>query len=563
MLTLFIPVIENEVGRLGILFQSLKYFMEPKGMKILILTPFSHLIEVSKAVKRFSMTNIPITFLTDEKVYSYDRGNTIGWHRQQALKLLIVPYIDTEFYLIFDCDVFATKQFSIFDLIKDGKGIIDLQTSPSTFEDIERSAEILGVNYSPEKRAEVMKVTPAVLNTEIVRNILQTLQNRHCNGDHQQLPEYLYKSISNSRMNEEGKCKFVTEYMLYYVYALCSEDLWRKHFRGILTCDNNVWYVEQCFDWDPQKSFSDGSLFCVYQGNFNVPVSIVFDQVRDYIGAPRISDVPKISCLMVTKNRLSFVKTAVKCFQKQTYPNKELVVVCDALDGVKEYVENMNDRRIVLFQLSPSSKTLGELRNFSIDQSSGNLVTQWDDDDWYHPSRLSIQYNRLRDQNVDVCLLSQWLMVWPGVGMYAISNIRADGWEGTMLAKKSIVPRYSKLRKSEDTEMMKRLANITQVHVITDPDYYFLYIYLIHGKNTWDKEHFRVMFNYATPVDKKWPDSLEKLSEKLSELVGIKYKGYTYYTPCLNFGGISWLPSWRVLAVLLVLFVLTSYLLLR
>lgn len=554
MLTLFVPVIKKEVGRLAILLQSLKHFMEPGGMKILILTPASHLKEVSEAVRKLPKPDVEIKFLTDEEVYPYDRKSTTGWERQQALKLLVSRHIDTDFYLIFDCDVFATKRFAERDLVQNNKAIMDLQEKPSGFQDISMVAEMIGMEPK-QKDIEVMKVTPALLSTHITRNLLNHLKKKHCQNTPISLPEYLYKSLA---INQDEALERVTEYMLYYLYALHSGELWKRHYKGLLICNHNVWYPEECFEWDPSKVFSDQGYFCVYQGNFRVPATIVFDQIRDYIGAPRDGHVPKISCLMVTKDRLPLVKTAVGCFQNQTYPNKELVVVCDAPDGVKEYVESLKDSRIVLFQLPPKSKTLGELRNFSIDKATGELITQWDDDDWYHPSRLSIQYNRLKDRKVDACLMSQWLMAWPGAGRYAISNARKDGWEGTMLAKKTVVPRYSNLRKFEDTEMMKRLFRTAKVHIMNDPDYYFLYVYLVHGNNTWDKEHFRTMFDYGSPIDREWPHSSDKLSKKLSELVGMTYEGYTF-VPTHQ----EQVSSTISLVVLLLLFVGVWYLLMR
>ena len=525
MLTLFIPVIKEETKRLGILLQSLNYFMDPRDIEILILTPASHLKYVSGAVDKMSKPQTRINYLTDEEIHPYDRESTAGWERQQALKLLVSDRIKTEFYLVFDCDVFATKPFSISDLVKDGKGIMDLQSEPSDFQDVKVIADILKMELKDTK-TEVMKVTPALLSTNIVGDLLRYLSNEKCDGNKEDLPTYLYNLFKSGY--DENNSERITEYMLYYFYTLHTKTLWDKHFKGLLVDKNNVWYPEECFQWDPAKSFSGEGLFCVYQGNFNIPSSIVFDQVRDYMGAPRDTHVPKVSCLMVTKDRLDLVKTATVCFQNQTYPNKELVIVCDSKDGVAEYIGKLQDPNIVLFQLPPKARTLGDLRNFSIDRSTGDLITQWDDDDWYHPSRLSIQYNHLKSSNSDACLLGQWLMAWPDTGRYGISNVREDGWEGTMLAKKSVVPRYQNLRKFEDTEMMERLFKTSKVHVITDPDYYFLYIYLVHGNNTWDSDHFKVMFDDSTPLDTVWKESYKKTSSKLSELVGMEYEGYTY-----------------------------------
>lgn len=499
MLTLLIPVVESDLPRLAILLQSLRHFIGGGDMKLLIMTPKNSLPLVRKNISEMGHLKIPLTFIADEDLYSF--GDDIpGWSRQQVLKLLVSKIIDTDFYLILDCDNFATRPFSYQSLIQNRKAMIDIQNEPSSFQNLEATSKFLDVLPT----SDMMKVTPAILSTDIVKKLLER------------------RSIKD--ICEAIKTKKATEYSLYYLFAVNSGELWKRHFKGKLISEPCVWYPEKCFEWEPSQVFNSSGYFCVYQSNFNMPAEIVFDQIRDYIGLPRETSTPRISCLMVTKDRLNLVKTAVECFQRQTYPNKELVIVCDSPDGVKEYIEEINDRRIVLQQLRPKKRTLGDLRNFSIDCSSGELITQWDDDDWYHPSRLSVQYQHLKTKNADACLLSQWLMVWPEAGKFSISRSRHDGWEGTMLAKKNIVPRYSNLRKFEDTEMMKRLFETAKVVILDDPHYYFLYLYLVHGRNTWDEEHFKQMFRSGSSISDWLQISDESLPEKLSELVGMRYQ---------------------------------------
>ena len=44
---------------------------------------------------------------------------------------------------------------------------------------------------------------------------------------------------------------------------------------------------------------------------------------------------PKISCLMITANRLHIAKRAIKCFADQSYPNKELIIIDDGEENYK------------------------------------------------------------------------------------------------------------------------------------------------------------------------------------------------------------------------------------
>ena len=47
----------------------------------------------------------------------------------------------------------------------------------------------------------------------------------------------------------------------------------------------------------------------------------------------RTADLPLISCLMVSRGTLFPAQHAIQCFRLQTYPNRELVIVCDAPDS--------------------------------------------------------------------------------------------------------------------------------------------------------------------------------------------------------------------------------------
>jgi glycosyltransferase involved in cell wall biosynthesis len=521
LLTIFIPVIAKESQRLGILLQSLSFFVNFDDIQILILTPTEDL-KIIQTVVLSCLIKDNITIITDETISSLDRQkNTTGWFRQQVYKLLVCRYIKTPFYLVLDSDNFAIQKISVGDLIKDNKAMLQLQDNPDGFQNIKDVCKIIQSDCPTSRNFSVMTVTPAILSTDIVKSLVNKIESSYCNKDYS-VDQYLYDQISDHK-KEDG---FVTEYMLYYMYAVNTGMLWNKHFPGKLVGEynmNNVWYPQQIFEWNPKNVFSGSGFFCVYQSTCKVPAPILFDQIRDYIGDKRNNNVPKISCMMVTKDRLTQAKIAIGCFLNQTYPNKELVIVCDSQDGVKNYADSLEDFRIKTYQLPPKSKTLGELRNFSVDMSTGYLVAQWDDDDWYHPSRLSIQYDFLEKTKSDGCLLSQWLMAWPSEKKYSVSNLRDDGWEGTLLAKKENVPRYENVRKFEDTLMMKKMAMTSTLCVIKEPMYCILYIYLVHGNNTWDSDHFSVMFKDGTSISEIWEGSHSNVSKKMAELTNQKF----------------------------------------
>jgi len=99
---------------------------------------------------------------------------------------------------------------------------------------------------------------------------------------------------------------------------------------------------------------------------------------------------------MVTQpSRRAHLRRALSDYAWQTYPWRELVVVCDEqhagdAGGVRADVAALgrDDVRCV----TPSGRlTLGALRNVGWASASGDVTLQWDDDDRYHPDRIAAQ----------------------------------------------------------------------------------------------------------------------------------------------------------------------------
>ena len=55
-----------------------------------------------------------------------------------------------------------------------------------------------------------------------------------------------------------------------------------------------------------------------------------------------------ISCILATRNRPQFVEQALRCFEAQTYRNRELIVVDDGELNVRDLCLNRHGVRYVL-----------------------------------------------------------------------------------------------------------------------------------------------------------------------------------------------------------------------
>ncbi len=212
---------------------------------------------------------------------------------------------------------------------------------------------------------------------------------------------------------------------------------------------------------------------------------------------------PLISCLCVTKNRVPLLKRAIRCFEAQTYPNKELIVVGQFSD--KSTLDLMiNDKRfkggnIHGYSCDPEAN-LGELRNQSLAFARGGFIAQWDDDDWHHPHRLKEQMDSIIASGRQACTMQQWVIHNAVLGGFYISGAR--NWEGSLLSHRSIMPTYPSLTRGEDSPVVKLLVGTGHmVSLCGRPE---LYVYTYHGGNTWDEEHFTQLILRSTEVDLNW-----------------------------------------------------------
>lgn len=179
------------------------------------------------------------------------------------------------------------------------------------------------------------------------------------------------------------------------------------------------------------------------------------------------------------------LRRAIVCFQRQSYPERELIVVNDADDGTRELVAALGDERI--HYVRPDGELpLGELRNVALRNARGEYFAQWDDDDWFHPERLAAQVEHLEQEGADICLLQRWTLAWPDRGLFVRSKPRP--WEGTVLARRADLPVYESLRHSEDSVFLEDCRKRGRKFVLLDrPE---LYVYVVHGGNTFPPEHF-------------------------------------------------------------------------
>jgi glycosyltransferase involved in cell wall biosynthesis len=114
-----------------------------------------------------------------------------------------------------------------------------------------------------------------------------------------------------------------------------------------------------------------------------------------------------VSCIMPTYNRRTFIGAAIDCWLKQTYEDRELVIVDDGDDKVKDLIPI--DPRVRYIEISRVST--GQKRNVCCEEARGEVICHFDDDDFSAPDRIAAQVKQLEDSGKPVTGYST-LLFW-------------------------------------------------------------------------------------------------------------------------------------------------------
>jgi glycosyltransferase involved in cell wall biosynthesis len=192
---------------------------------------------------------------------------------------------------------------------------------------------------------------------------------------------------------------------------------------------------------------------------------------------------PLVSCIMPTANRRAFLPQAIRCFERQTYLNRELIILDDGCDPVQDLVPD--DARI-RYMRREAKCSLGAKRNKACELARGQIIAHWDDDDWMADWRLAYQVDALaRTSQPSACGLSRlyfchrrgdtaWMYVHP-------ANQRPWIAGATMCYHKSLWQeyRFQEINEGEDTRFVWAIPASS---VLPLPDNRF-YVASVHAAN--------------------------------------------------------------------------------
>lgn len=115
-----------------------------------------------------------------------------------------------------------------------------------------------------------------------------------------------------------------------------------------------------------------------------------------------------VSIVTPTANRGPMLGLLLDCVRRQDHPNWEWLVLDDG-DEPSELLRRAADDRIA-YAYSRTRRSLGAKRNELVSRAAGEVIVQFDDDDYYAPTYVSAMLAFLREQEADVAKLSAFFV---------------------------------------------------------------------------------------------------------------------------------------------------------
>jgi glycosyltransferase involved in cell wall biosynthesis len=123
-----------------------------------------------------------------------------------------------------------------------------------------------------------------------------------------------------------------------------------------------------------------------------VPAGRAVPAPRRRVPTPK-GRAPFVSCVMVTADRADWARQAIAYFHRQTHPAdaRELIVVDDGAVDLRRELGDLLDHPAIVPVRLVRRESIGVKRNLGTARARGDVLMQWDDDDWYGPNRIARQ----------------------------------------------------------------------------------------------------------------------------------------------------------------------------
>ena len=121
-----------------------------------------------------------------------------------------------------------------------------------------------------------------------------------------------------------------------------------------------------------------------------------------------MTEKPKISVIVPTRNRASFLPQLLELYRNQTWKNKELLVLDDSEREDEAFKLLAKNHRDIKYWHRSQKLSIGGKRNALVSESTGEIIAHFDDDDYYAPNYLSWMHGEMKTNHADLVKLAGW-----------------------------------------------------------------------------------------------------------------------------------------------------------
>lgn len=222
---------------------------------------------------------------------------------------------------------------------------------------------------------------------------------------------------------------------------------------------------------------------------------------------------PMISCICITGHRPIILQRAIVCFEKQDYPNTELVISYPEDDlltkTVIDQIEfNSNIKMIRIERIGEEDPIL--TMNIAILAATGKYICIWNHEHWHHVNRISDQYRVLRRSTFKASILMHVLLFdFKNKHTYQ-SNY--SNWQETLLCEKQLMLQasYTDIERTDDSPVIHFLSSRNVLYHISQAPHLYIYVYYETTKN--------IDFTESEPIN--------DINETVQDIINMDHYGF-------------------------------------
>ncbi|WP_322757775.1 glycosyltransferase [Synechococcus sp. CBW1107] len=163
-------------------------------------------------------------------------------------------------------------------------------------------------------------------------------------------------------------------------------------------------------------------------------------------------DLSMISVTIPTKERPRHLINIIRCFQSQTWPNKELLILDDSRERCAEAEAIAQSDSRICYIHQHHRDSIGTKRKRLCAAAKGEYIAHFDDDDYYAPDYLETMLNSLVAGRYDFVKLRSWCSLHVPTRIYGFCNTALLDSSCSYRMSSSGIERFPRLFSSEEKD---------------------------------------------------------------------------------------------------------------